>query len=394
MTLPCEKLTRQRRSWAVVAWLSCVTGAQGPAIGVAASPAPLCPSVLLFHKPHHNDGVRQIERIAELGFRQVQVIASLTCRIDKRGRAQQLGRGEGGKFRSLGERALGQFQRELTQTFQAAAEHDLQVAVLGHLNSAGPHHQWRNNFAIDPQASYSGYTYQQAMVEPVIHALAAAGYADQSVDFALCGEMGRSVFLFAPSYRKIIEQVRRQGRLPQLKLGVSLNFNNVAGEYGFEDSSPKAVQRLFDACDFLGISNYRPFTLPPTPEQFGAAIENFFEQLASQGVQWDLQKPLHFSEIGIGGGREDHRLATTPEEAAQTPWQGSDRSRRNPWKKPELRALRVAYHRALLDFLAHQPAAPRVTAAYLWSEGSWDPLGTIDEGFEDEEIRKMILDRE
>lgn len=52
--------------------------------------------------------------------------------------------------------------------------------------------------------------------------------------------------------------------------------------------------------------------------------------------------------------------------------------------------LRRAYHDALLEFLHTQPGPRRVEAAYLWSEGSWDPLGVHELALPDKEIGERI----
>ena len=41
---------------------------------------------------------------------------------------------------------------------------------------------------------------------------------------------------------------------------------------------------------------------------------------------------------------------------------------------PELRELRRQYHAALLEFLASPSGPQPVTAAFLWSHSSWDPM--------------------
>lgn len=55
-----------------------------------------------------------------------------------------------------------------------------------------------------------------------------------------------------------------------------------------------------------------------------------------------------------------------------------------------MRELRRQYHRALLEFLAEQPAHWRVSAAFFWSTGSWDPQGMQEPAFADPEIIRAI----
>ena len=45
---------------------------------------------------------------------------------------------------------------------------------------------------------------------------------------------------------------------------------------------------------------------------------------------------------------------------------------------------------ALLEFLTQPASTNPVTEAFLWSEGSWDPMDIADQGFADQEIIKMI----
>ncbi len=52
--------------------------------------------------------------------------------------------------------------------------------------------------------------------------------------------------------------------------------------------------------------------------------------------------------------------------------------------------LRRAYHKALLEFLSEPSEINPVTAAYLWSEGSWDPMGILSSMFVDPEIQKLV----
>lgn len=359
-------------------------------------PATLSPSVLLFHKRHHDDGPGQVARIARAGFKRLQVVVTLYVRIDEQGRILEFGRKSGRTFVQFDDKQRAAFREALAETFRSAAEHDMEIAVVAHLNSAGPVHDWRNNFVFDPLVEYRGYTYGQAMLQPIVEALRTTPLAKKEVDFAVAGEMGRSVFDHPSSYTTLLRQLRANARLPRLRLGVSLNFTHVAGEG--RDPAPvppetnrlPAAQALFDACDFLGMSNYRWFEPPPQPGQFRQAVDAMLDELKKHGVLWDAAKPVHFTEIGIGGGMPGRRVATTPREAARTPWEGFGPRQPNPWNDPSLRKLRREYHDALLKFLASQSKRPRVSSAYLWSEGSWDPIGTLDAGFEDGAILQQI----
>ena len=80
----------------------------------------------------------------------------------------------------------------------------------------------------------------------------------------------------------------------------------------------------------------------------------------------------------------------TPEQAAEMPWDGSGSPRSNPWQTDSMKKFRRQYHDALLEFLETQPAQWRVTGAFFWSTGSWDPWGHSHPAFTDEGISAEI----
>jgi len=352
--------------------------------------APLNPSILLFHKPYHTEGVRAVRRAAELKCSCVNVVVTLHCKIDEDRQVVGYGTLQQGKFVPLNEQTLRMFQETIQQTFAAAVAEEMDISILAHLNSWGKVDDWRNHFQFDPLVKYGKYNYQKALLAPIANAITATAKPTTHVEFSLAGEMGRSVFAHAKSYQTIMKSLRSEDRLPQLELGVSWNFNRVAGESFPTPEQQQQVQQLIDMSDFVGLSNYRGFDLPPKPSGFAKAVEHFLTEMKRRGVTVPANMPLHFSEVGIGGCTEDARLTTSPAIAAKTPWQGSDRIARNPWASSEMRDLRVDFHRALLGFLNNQPSENPVTRAFLWSEGSWDPMDIGEAGFLDHEIITLI----
>ncbi len=112
-------------------------------------------------------------------------------------------------------------------------------------------------------------------------------------------------------------------------------------------------------------------------------------ELEGHGLSVPATKPMHFSEIGIGGGH-DGDVTNNPAKAVETPWEGTADPRQNPWRHEAMWQLRRQYHRAMLDFLSRQPAKWRVSAAFFWSTGSWDPQGNQQPVFADPEIVHAI----
>jgi hypothetical protein len=150
------------------------------------------------------------------------------------------------------------------------------------------------------------------------------------------------------------------------------------------------MQQLIDECDFVGMSFYRPVSVPPTVDDFVRGIDYFRSEFSQHGLKLPRSKPLHFSEVGIGGGFNDDDEAHEARKAAETPWAGSGDGRINPWRNFEMKQLRRQYHEALLQFLATQPARHRVTASFFWSTGSWDPQGMRQPIYADNTIMAAI----
>lgn len=363
---------------------------QAPQEHARSQSAPLEPSVLLFHKPHQTDGRPAIRRAAALGCKRVNIVATMFTRINENQEVLEYGMVRRGQFEPLDSQQLEVFRNALYDAFAEATTLGMDISLLAHLNSWGENSEWRNYFRFDPLREYRGYTYQEAVIAPILEALAEAEVPLNHVELSLCGEMGTSVFSHPESYRQIVRAIRRQYPTTPPSLGISLNFHQVAGKAEPTVEASQAVESLIDECDFLGLSNYHWFELPVEVSDFTQAVDDFLKELGAHGVTVSREKPLHFSEVGIGGYNEAGKIPASPAEAAKAPWQGTTRNSRDPWKTPAMRQLRVDYHRSLLTFLQQQPATHRVTQAFLWSEGSWDPMDVSGDGFADETILEMI----
>ena len=298
----------------------------------AAGGARLNPSVLLFHKPFQTSGVEAVRRAAELGCRRVNVVATMLAEIDEQNRVLRYGYFERGRFRPLDQHGLDRFGEALRETFAEAVRHDMDLAVLVHLNAGGQRYEWRNHFRFDPLAFYEGFSYHDSVLGTVVGALRDTAGPTTRVELAVAGEMGRSVFSYPDEYRRIVEQLKRSGGLEHLEVGVSFNFTDVAD--GLEPTAGRraALERLMAACDFVGMSQYRWFDLPVDREDFEGAVAEFLASMAAAGAAVPAGKPLHFSEVGIGGGDAEGRPTSSPQVAAKTPWQGTIDLDRSPWR--------------------------------------------------------------
>jgi hypothetical protein len=289
-------------------------------------------------------------------------------------------------------------KEDLGQVFARMEHYNMEIFILPHIDSGGEVQSWRNWVDFDPRQPYGHYTYQQVMNDTIAEALAESIRSNTRVELALSGEMGTSLFRYPESYRGIIRSLRKRADLKQLKIGISLNHNKISGQGNpngeddiqLSDDQRTQMQALIDECDFVGMSFYRPLSNPPCVADFVRGIDSFMDEFRSHGLVVPFTKPLHFSEVGIGGGHEDDDAASDPSQAVKSPWAGSGNPRVNPWRDPDMQTLRRQYHRTLLEFLEQQPGRWRVSAAFFWSTGSWDPQGTGHPLFADPEISQEI----
>ncbi|HEX5470784.1 MAG TPA: hypothetical protein VFW73_02805, partial [Lacipirellulaceae bacterium] len=187
-------------------------------------------------------------------------------------------------------------------------------------------------------------------------------------------------------------------KLQQLKLGISLNHGGISGkrnsageeDFHLSDDRRQQLQRLIDDCDFVGMSFYAPVPASPTSDDFVRGIQRFMHEFGQYGLNVPTTKPVQFSEVGIGGGQWRNGKRPDATQAAQSPWEGTANPRDNPWRTELMRKLRQQFHSALLEFLTKQPSPWHVSAAFLWSMGSWDPIGQQKPEFADPGIISAI----
>lgn len=362
-------------------------------VGADPAPIPLEKSVMIFHEWGLRDATKMVELAAKQGHRRVNFVITIHCQLDKDLKVLNYGlirAQEGWKYEPFNEQLLALFKRHLTEAFTRAVELKLDISILPHVDAAGPQFGWRNEFDLDPLESCSGYSYQQVMIDAVANALEESVGDKTRVEFALTGEMGRTVFMYPDAYQKIMAELRQRKPLRQLKTGVSINFNKVSGKHQPTAAQSAAVQQLFADSDFLGFSCYGPVSVPPKPEDFSAMIDSFVAEIERRDVAIPKGLELHFSEVGTGGFSPSGEIAQEPSNAASSAWAGTSDPANNPWATTKMQDFRRDYYRALLAFLQSQPSEQQVTAAFLWNTGSWCPYGTDNEVFADSEIVSMI----
>lgn len=288
-------------------------------------------------------------------------------------------------------------KEKLRQVFARMAKHGMAIYVLPHIDAGGKIKQWRNWVNFDPLEPYSGYTYADLLLGTIADALEQSA-PDAHIELALSGEMGTSLFRYPESYRTVVRQLRARPQFKELKLGISLNHGGIAGKGNptaakdlmLSDAKREQMQGLINDCDFVGMSFYAPVSTSPTPDDFVRGIDRFMGEFKQYGLSVPMDKPMQFSEVGIGGGHLRRGEKPTVANAVESPWEGTAFPRNNPWLDEALQRLRRQYYDALLQFLAVQPSRYRVSAAFGWSMGSWDPIGFGQPEFADSDIIAAI----
>jgi hypothetical protein len=344
--------------------------------------------------------LRTIDQVSARGDRRLNVVVTILVDLTDDLRIKSYGCHDvrSGGYRPFDEAMHRRLKDELRQVFARMRDHNMEIFILPHIDAGGRVQTWRNWVDFDPLERYGGYSYEKLMIETIADALAEAAGAETHVEMALSGEMGTSLARHPTSYRQMVQRLRERADLKQLKVGISLNHSGILGEnnpttdadISLSDTERSELQALINECDFMGMSFYRPVSVRPTVDDFVRGINHFMSEFDANGLAVPTSKPLHFSEVGIGGGHDDDDVAADPSKAVETPWSGSGDASTNPWNTPAMRQLRREYHAALLDFLREQPARWHVSAAFFWSTGSWDPQGLRQAAFADTAIKGAI----
>eukprot|EP00879_Flechtneria_rotunda_P026552 GHRR01028322.1.p1 GENE.GHRR01028322.1~~GHRR01028322.1.p1 ORF type:complete len:407 (+),score=78.90 GHRR01028322.1:202-1422(+) len=227
------------------------------------------------------------------------------------------------------------------------------IAFTPHLDDGGTTGQWRNAMLINPLAKYGGFSYTEIMLMPLTAAMANALMANTLVWFALQGEMSAMVYHYPVEHMRLLPWAKQQilgnnqGWASNVRIGLSTNYNKLCGR---ETCTPgnvitamynlPAIQQLYNAVDFVGISCYPHYN--GVLKDFEHNIQQYDSELQAFGLNLaELlttgAKEFHCSEFGLGGGTDQsgHFPARTAEEAGQYPYFGvfsSYTRARDPWR--------------------------------------------------------------
>ncbi|CAN5539231.1 hypothetical protein BH18VER1_BH18VER1_16200 [soil metagenome] len=387
-----------KRLFTAIAWAFCATSSVAAETGAV----PVDLTIPMFHKWQMQDAAAVVDRVAALGAARVEFCITLVSELNSRFEPQNFGLlreardgGRGDTFYPSDAALRAEFKRWCAAAFGRAVEHNVEIAVLLHLNAHGPIQHWRNDYDFDPLKPMCGASYADALVRPVIEALEDSVPASWPVQISLQGEMGRTVFAHPGAWLKLLNEVKHRGKLQRATFGLSFNYQWVSANVHPEAPDQAVLRKLWQACDFVGVSMYQKLGVPPRAGVIAASVEQFVAEFSELGCALPEATPLHLVEFGIGGGgqRPDetfHAPALSVEAAARTPFVGTDKLEENPWHSAELVRLRRQTYAAFCDFLARPIAARPVHAAYSWSYGSWDVHGLVHPEFADAEISRRI----
>jgi hypothetical protein len=367
-------------------------------------PAPVHPMVPMFHRWDYEKSVERIGKAAATGARRVSFTVLLLSELEPGFKVKNYGavwprtKADGGVeyvFQAMTPAMREEIGTALRTAFAEAVKRGLEINVLPQIDASGAITEWRNFFDFDPAAKLAGFSYEQAMLDTIVTALEAAVPAGHPVEMSLEGEMGCSLFTHPDAWRGILERLRARGKLTKLRLGISANYEGVAGKVVPNAAQQEGMKKLIGTGDFVGLSCYAKTGHPPVAADFTACVDQFCREFADAGSPIPLDKPLRFTELGHGGGGFDADWKLTVpgplvERMGKAAFFGTPDTEKNPWTTPERVAFRRAFYNAALEFLATQPARWRVEQAYLWTFGSWDVHGIQEPAFADPDIAAAI----
>ncbi|KAF8073017.1 rpsQ [Scenedesmus sp. PABB004] len=280
--------------------------------------------------------------------------------------------------------AIDRFRFGLQWCLAKAVDLGLDIAITPHLDDGLEQGGWRNALNFDPLASYAGFTYYDIMLRPIAQALNAVITPTTQARRPQRGG-GPWTQLVGQLKADIVRGRDDAAQLqPNLKVGVSLNFNKLCACVLMDLVDPSqyltllpaamkplmpqfnttAIIELFDTVDLIGISSYAalkpdfklddledaiwqvrgcqpawsrahaaPRRAAPAdrarraaprraPAQFDAELKVFGPDLKT--LTLNKGKALVLSEYGVGGGVHQNGSvpARTAADAASTPFFG------------------------------------------------------------------------
>jgi len=269
-----------------------------------------------------------------------------------------------------------------------AVELDLAISITPYIeHKTDGENFWRNYFYMDPTEKIDRFSYEEATLNVILESIENNTPETYPIELSLQGEMGGSVAAAPGEYLRILKKTKKRFSSREMKIGISLNFDDIFGGYPKMNQNLPAINELMRHLDFIGISLYKDVEVPAKVQNFRDNLDFFFQSIKKSGVKVPAMLPLRITEVGLGGGQPTgfDVPAVTPAQAAKNPWSGVRgfyNFSNDPWQKQDMRAYRQDFHMALLKFLAKPDISRPIIGAYLWNQESWDVQG-FGYGFEE-----------
>jgi hypothetical protein len=290
------------------------------------------------------------------------------------------------------------FEDGMAACFERAFSKGVGISITPHVDDGQRLGRWRNSHVLklvgDSDWSCQNHpdSYYCGMLVPLANAIKRTRKSKFPVYFSAQGEMGATVFANPAECSLALELIRTildpSGEDLKIKMGISLNFNKIYGNFPTRYVSTIEFKRLLRNLDFLGTSAYASFTLEKDGTlpyiQFDQVFNSVNHELAR--IETNLKTAgshleLIFSEVGIGGSSDGVNPATSALEALSAPWagvHGTFNPTKNPWAHPDVVEGARRFYCALGLYLSSKtlPArAWKVHRAFIWNLASWDIQG-------------------
>jgi hypothetical protein len=346
--------------------------------------AQVFPSVLLFNTWDFKDCSARMEKAIDMGAKTVNIVPTIKFIAPSKNKVEYFCH-QRSFCEKMNSEVVAEIENELKECAYVAARKGVDLSFIPHIDDGGGRGIWRNNLKFNPLTNYGGTNYKTSILDPIqriVKELDESGF-DIEIEYAFQGEMGATVFNFPKAYRSILAEYRKQTS-NKVKYGLSLNYNSLGGQgYKFRKRRDKRIiQKLFNSLDFLGLSFYHPVE-KKLEEHFNFGKKKFLWELKRKGIKLNPEIPLHFSEIGLGGGsvKNDGRTpGKNPEEIGDAPYAGlysNYNPRTSPWDNSLNNEFRFNFYKNLKIFMDKEEASTmnKVTRAFIWNAASWDVLG-------------------
>jgi len=359
--------------------------------------AEVSPSILLFNIWDFNSCEIQMQKAIDLGAKTINIVPTIKFIAHDATKLEYFCYQK--NFCDKFDReVIAEVENDLKKCATIAARAGVNLSFTPHIDDGGGRGIWRNNLVFDPRASYQETTYKESILDPIYRIIKSLTPVDIEIDFSFQGEMGATVFNYPNSYRQILKEYRK-GLGKKVKLGISINYNALGGwGHRYRGVERRTLQKLINEVDFLGFSFYHPVE-KKIEDHFSFGTKKFLWELKNKSLKLPENLPLHFTEIGLGGGNlsnDGRSRGNNAFEIGKAPYAGlysSFNAQTSPWEISQNAIFRREFYNSLNNYLNSEFISNPVTRAFVWNADSWDVFGLYSgtEGYSDQSIIDLLF---